>query len=291
MRIGAVYPQTELGGDPDAARAIGTAVEALGFDHLVAYDHVLGASHDREPPLPPRYSDADPFHDPFVLFAHLAALTERIELVTGVLVLPQRQTGLVARQSTDVDLLSGGRLRLGVGTGWNWVEYEALGQDFAVRGRRLDEQIELLRRLWSDDLVDFDGAYDRVDRANILPRPCRSVPIWVGGMSAPAFRRGARLGDGFIHAGPLDACLAAKEAVAAELATAGRDPSGFGNELLTRGTATADDVVGAVERWREAGGTHVGVVSMGLGLDSTEAHHDFYAGVADRLGLDPGVTA
>ena len=285
MRIGAVYPQTELGGDPEAVRRIGRAVEELGFTHLVAYDHVLGASHDREPKLPPRYTDADPFHDPFVMFAHLAAITDHIELVTGVLVAPQRQTALVAKQAADVDLLSGERLRLGVGTGWNWVEYEALGQDFATRGRRLDEQVDLLRRLWAEPLVTFEGAFHTVDRANIIPRPGRSIPVWVGGMSEPAFRRGAACGDGFIHAGPIDACLAAKERVEHHLASAGRAGDDFGFELLTRTAPGIDDVAGAVDAWSAAGGTHVGVVSMGLGLDSTDAHIDFFAEVAARCGL------
>ncbi len=177
MQIGIVYPQTELGGDPDAVRRIGTAVEALGFDHLLAYDHLLGAVHaDRTPPLTGPYTEHDPFHDPFVMFAHLAAITERIGFATGVLMLPQRQTVLVARQAADVDLLSGGRLRLGVGVGWNHVEYEALGQNFRTRGAREEEQIELLRRLFSEPVVDFSGRFDRVERAALLPKPARLDP-------------------------------------------------------------------------------------------------------------------
>src|SRR4051812_16987572 len=144
MEIGVVYPQTELRGDPGAVRRIGRAVEDLGFDHLEAYDHVLGAVHaDRTPRLTGPYTEHDPFHDPFVMFAYLAGITERFGFATGVLVLPQRQTALVARQAADVDLLSAGRLRLGVGVGWNHVEYQALGQDFRTRGTREEEQIEL----------------------------------------------------------------------------------------------------------------------------------------------------
>src|SRR3984957_18542098 len=147
--IGVVYPQTELRGDPEAVRRIGRAVEDLGFDHLSAYDHVLGAVHaDRNPPLTGPYTEHDPFHDPFVMFAYLAGITQRLQFVTGILILPQRQTVLVARQAADLDLLSGDRLRLGVGIGWNYVEYTALGQDFHARGKRLAEQVELLRRLW-----------------------------------------------------------------------------------------------------------------------------------------------
>ena len=149
MKIGAVYPQTELRGDPDAVRRIGLAAESLGYDYLLAYDHVVGAVHaDREPALTGPYTEHDPFHDPFVMFAYLAGITDRLEFATGVLILPQRQTVLVAKQSADLDLLSGGRLRLGVGVGWNYVEYNALGQSFARRGQRADEQIGILRSLW-----------------------------------------------------------------------------------------------------------------------------------------------
>src|ERR1700728_3572272 len=150
MQVGAVYPQIELRGDPSAVRRIGLAAEELGFDYLLAYDHVLGAVHsDRTPPLTGPYNERDPFHDPLVMFAYLAGTTERIHFTTGILVLPQRPTALVARQATDVDLLSGGRLRLGMGIGWNYVEYGALGQDFHTRGARQEEQIGLLRRLFT----------------------------------------------------------------------------------------------------------------------------------------------
>src|SRR5580700_2547721 len=178
MQIGAVYPQIELGGDPSAVRRLGLAVEQLGFDYLLAYDHVLGAVHaDRTPPLTGPYTEHDPFHDPFVMFAYLAGITERIGFATGILILPQRQTALVARQATDVDLLSGGRLRLGVGVGWNHVEYEALGQDFHTRGARQEEQIQLLRQLFSEPVVEFSGRFDRVDRASLTPKPRTSIPI------------------------------------------------------------------------------------------------------------------
>lgn len=202
MKIGVVYPQIELGGDPNAVRRIGKAVEDLGFDYLLAYDHVLGAVHaDRTPQLSIPFTEHDPFHDPFVMFAHLAGITERIGFATGILVLPQRQTALVARQAADVDLLSGGRLRLGVGVGWNPVEYEALGQDFRTRGARQEEQVGLLRRLFTEPVVDFAGRFDRVDRAALVPRPARPIPIWLGGSGDAAFERAARLADGFIFFG------------------------------------------------------------------------------------------
>ena len=197
-----VYPQTELRGDPSAVRKIGLAAEDRGFGHLLAYDHVLGAVHaERARRLPGPYTELDPFHDPLVMFAYLAGITERIKFATGVMVLPQRQTALVARQAADVDLLSGGRLRLGVGVGWNHVEYEALGQDFKWRGARQEEQIELLRRLFTDPVVDFAGRFHRIDRASLMPKPTRPIPIWLGGSSEAAFNRAARVADGFIFFG------------------------------------------------------------------------------------------
>jgi probable F420-dependent oxidoreductase len=218
------------------------------------------------------------------MFAYLAGITQRLGLVTGVLILPQRQTVLVAKQCADLDLLSGGRLRLGVGVGWNYVEYDALGHDFASRGKRADEQIGYLRRLWSEPLVSFEGEFDRIDRGNILPRPRRAIPIWVGGFGPAAFRRGSQLGDGFIFAGSLDRCLDGWKEVRAGLAAQGRSVEGFGADLITTGAKTLEATVEAAERWRDAGGTHLSVLSMGKGLDSIDAHVDFIHDVRDRLG-------
>jgi probable F420-dependent oxidoreductase len=284
MRIGIVYPQTESKGSPDAVRRIGLATESLGFDHLLAYDHVVGAVHaDREPKLWGPYTDADPFHDPFVLFAYLAGMTERIEFASGVLILPQRQTVLVAKQAADLDLLSGQRFRLGVGVGWNYVEYDALGEDFSTRGARADEQIGLLRRLWSEPLLSYKGRFDRMDRGNIVPRPDRSIPIWIGGFGLAAFRRGAEFGDGFMFAGALDRCIDGWNDVQARLGERGRDVATFGADLVTTFGKSVDSVAAAAERWAAAGGTHFSVVCTGMGLDSTEAHLDFIHRVADRL--------
>ena len=284
MKIGVVYPQTELRGDPDAARRIGLATEALGYDHLLAYDHVVGATHDREPKLWGPYTNHHPFHDPFVLFAYIAGMTSRIELATGVLILPQRQTVLVAKQCADLDLLSGERLRLGVGVGWNYVEYDALGQDFAVRGPRADEQMQFMRQLWSEPLVTFEGIYDHIDRGNILPRPTRQIPIWVGGFGGPAFRRGGRYGDGFIFAANAEVGVTGLAAVHEQLAAAGRSRDGFGADLVMLRARSVDESLSTIEAWEAAGGTHASVVSMGMGLDSTEAHLDFLAQVSSRLG-------
>ena len=286
MKVGAVYPQTELRGDPDAVRRIGLALESLGYDHLLAYDHVVGAVHaDREPRLWGPYTEHDPFHDPFVMFAYLAGITERIEFATGVLILPQRQTVLVAKQAADLDLLSGGRLRLGVGVGWNYVEYDALGQDFRRRGRRADEQIRYLRQLWNNEVSSFDGEFDTLDRGVVIPGPDRPIPIWVGGFSPAAFRRGAELGDGFMFAGDEARVHGAVADVRALVTDAGRDVDAFGLDYVALRAGSAPSTVAEAHRWRDAGGTHFSAVSMGAGRDSIEGHIEFFADVADGLGL------
>lgn len=290
MQIGAVYPQIELGGDPEALDRIGRAVEDMGYDHLVMYDHVVGAVHaDRNPPLWGSYTNQDPFHDPLVAFGYLAGVTKRIELVTGILILPQRQTVLVAKQTTDVDLLSRGRLRLGVGTGWNYVEYDALGQNFETRGQRLSEQIVYLRRLWSEAPLTFTGKFDRIERANIIPRPKRQIPIYCGGFAEPAYKRGAKLADGFIFARGMSAAVEGWARVRLLLAENGRSVTGFGAHCLiqqTKGRGTPpQETVDAVRRWQDAGGTHVSVVTMGLNFTTVDQHIDHLAEIRRRLGL------
>jgi len=284
MKIGAVYPQTELNGDPVVLDNIGRGVEALGYDHLMMYDHVVGADHaGRNPRLLGPYTDKDPFHDPLVAFAYLAGVTKTIELVTGVLILPQRQTVLVAKQATDVDLLSNGRLRLGVGVGWNYVEYDALGENFADRGKRLTEQIDLLRRLWSEPLLSFNGDFHRFERANIMPRPRRRIPIWCGGFSDPAFRRAARIADGFIFAAGLDLVLSAWEKVKTLLTREDRSLSDFGADVVVqnfKGDAlSVQEITDFLRRWQDLGGTHASIVSMGRGFTEPEQHLEFFAQV------------
>ena len=289
MHIGVVYPQTELRGDPYAVRRVGKAVEDLGFDHLLAYDHVLGAAHaDRTPPLTGPYTEHDPFHDPFVMFAYLAGITKRIGFATGILILPQRQTALVARQAADVDLLSGGRLRLGVGIGWSPVEYEALGQDFHARGARQEEQIGLLRKLFTEPVVDFSGRFDRIDRAALVPKPARSIPIWLGGYGEAAYERAARLADGFMFVGGrgVEDVVERWTALRGRVHDQGRPVAEFGGDYLLRaGDGGVADIPAQVDAWREAGGTHVSVVTMGLGLDSIDSHIDYIASAATALGL------
>lgn len=290
MKLGAVYPQIELGGNPVAVDRIGRAVEELGYDHLMMYDHVVGAVHEnRTPPLWEHgpYTDKHPFHDPFVAFGYIAAITKRIELVSGVIILPQRQTVLVAKQATDVDLLSGGRLRLGVGTGWNYVEYDALGQDFSSRGPRLTEQIEYLRRLWTEPLVTFKGKFDSIDRAAIIPRPARQIPIYCGGFAEPAFKRAAKLADGFIFAASIDGALAGWERVRRLLAEEGRSIVGFGADYVVQDNfgcgLKVPEALDALRRWKDAGGTHASVVTMGLGFSTTEQHIAHLAEIRQRM--------
>ncbi|MEA2643259.1 MAG: hypothetical protein QOG08_285, partial [Chloroflexota bacterium] len=272
MQIGVVYPQIELRGDPSAVRRIGTAVEELGFDHLLAYDHVLGAVHaNRTPELTGPYTERDPFHDPFVMFAYLAGITKRIGFTTGILVLPQRPTALVARQAADVDLLSGSRLRLGVGIGWNYVEYQALGQDFHTRGARQEEQIKLLRRLFTEPVVDFAGRFDRVDRASLTPKPARSIPIWLGGNGDVAFERAARLADGFIFfGGTSDQVVADWNRLQDRVQAAGRSVKDFGADWVVLSRGDVGDLTSEIDAWRRAGGTHVSVDTMDRGLDSVD---------------------
>jgi probable F420-dependent oxidoreductase len=280
MRIGVVYPQNETHGDPDGIRAIGVAAEDLGYDSLLFYDHVVGAEHaDREPPLWGPYTEEHSFHDPLVAFGYLAAVTSRIELATGVMILPQRQTVLAAQQAADADLLSHERVRLGVGTGWNWVEYDALGTDFATRGPRLDEQICLLRELWGSPLVTFDGRFHQLDRCCINPRPRRQIPIWIGGFSEAAFSRGARVGDGFTFAGGVDEAVGGLGRVHALLAEGGRPVDGFGTELILTRARSVEDVLRATDVWQAAGGTGVSVLTQKVGLDGIAAHVDYLAEV------------
>lgn len=288
MRFNAVYPQTELRGDPEAVQRIGLAIEALGYDGFVAYDHVVGAVHaDREPPLWGPYTEHDPFHDPFVIFAYLAGITEHIEFASGVLILPQRQTMLVAKQSADLDLLSGGRFRLGIGVGWNYVEYDALGEDFSTRGRRADEQIGVLRDLWRGEVTSYDGEFDTLDRGVLIPAPARQIPIWVGGFSPAAFRRGVTLGDGFMFAGKESVVHEGLDAYRAIAAERDVDLAEHGFEYVALRNEGPADSASQAERWREVGGTHFSAVSMGAGRDSIDAHIDFFAEFATAAGLTP----
>jgi probable F420-dependent oxidoreductase len=287
VQIGAVFPQTEIGPDVSAVHAYASAVDRLGFAHLAAYDHVVGADPSTHRDWQGLYDVTSQFHEPMVLFGYLAAVTS-LELVTNVLVLPQRQTVLVAKQAAQVDLLTGGRLRLGVGVGWNPVEFVALGADFATRGRRLDEQIALLRRLWCEQAVTHDGAFEVVVGAGLAPRPRQQpIPIWIGAQSPAALRRAGRLGDGWfplMAPGPnLDGALAHVHDAAV---AAGRDPASIGMEGRIHWRpgerARFEEQVG---RWQRAGATHISVSTMNCGFRDVAEHVDALARVADILDL------
>jgi probable F420-dependent oxidoreductase len=284
MNIGVVLPQTEIGGDVGAIRAYAQAVETLGYTHVLAYDHVVGADPLAHPGWNGPYDIDTTFHEPLVLFGYLAALTS-LELVTGIVILPQRQTALVAKQAAEVDLLSGGKFRLGVGLGWNAVEYEALGRSFSDRGRRSEEQVVLLRQLWTQRAVTHAGPSERITGAGIAPLPIqRPIPIWFGAQSERAYRRVGRLADGWfpqVPPGPeLDAARGLVDAAARD---AGRDPSALGIEgRVSWGEGGPDALAEAVDDWRQARASHVSVNTMGAGFASIDDH---IASLTDLAGV------
>lgn len=231
MKVGAIFPITEIGTDPTAVRDYTQAIEELGYDHLVVFDHVLGADPSKHELWGP-YTHEFQFHEPFVLMGYLAAITKTIELATGIVIAPQRQTALLAKQAAEVDVLSGGRLRLGLGIGWNQVEYEGLGQDFSTRGKRIEEQMELMRLLWSNELITFNGKWDKITDAGINPLPVQQpMPIWMGGWADAMIKRIARIGDGwFAFFKPDDEGKRMIEKLHEYATEAGRDPAGIGIE-------------------------------------------------------------
>ena len=284
MKIGVVFPQTEIGPDVGAVRAYGQCADELGYHHVLAYDHVVGADPAVHQGWKGPYDVQTQFHEPFVLFGFLAAITS-LQFTTGVLILPQRETVLVAKQAAELDLLSGGRLRLGVGVGWNPVEYEALGQDFTARGPRLDEQCELLRLLWTRPSLTFQGRFDQVSGAGLSPLPIqRPIPVWFGGGSAPAYRRMGRLADGwFPQLQPGPELTAAMTAVAAAATAAGRDPADLGMEGRLGWHGDLDDLAQQAQRWRAAGATHVSINTMGAGLTTPDEHVEVLVRAAEVL--------
>jgi probable F420-dependent oxidoreductase len=286
MRIGAIFPQTEIGADPGAIRAYGQTVEGLGYRHVLAYDHVLGADPAVHTGWNGPYDVETTFREPMVLFGYLAALT-RLELVTGVLILPQRQTALVAKQAAEVDLLTEGRFRLGVGVGWNAVEYAALGRGFGDRGRREEEQITLLRRLWTEGTVSFHGDEVAVVGAGIRPLPVqRPIPVWVGGSSPAAYRRAGRLGDGWLPQLPPGPDFEQARAIVHEAAVAaGRDPAGIGCEGRVYWTGDLAAAVDTVAAWQQTGATHVSITTMRAGLSTVDDHLAVLSRLAEELGL------
>ena len=299
MKLGLVYPQTEFGSDLGLIREFAITAEELGYEQLILYEHVLGADpkvHELNGP----YTWETEFHEPFVLFGYLSAITSTVDLVTGILVLPQRPTALVAKQAATLDFVSGGRLVLGVGIGWNQVEYIALGQDFHRRGARMAEQVPLLRQLWSEPLLDFDGVFDRIPAAGIAPRPNRSIPIWMGGWADAVLERTGRLAEGWLTAAGsperwqdpdrivVPADLERRLRIVHGAARAcGRQPSDIAVSMLVSligfdGLERFDPAAWAARgrSWGEAGATHIALSTLDLGFSPAE-HMDAIVRFAD----------
>lgn len=290
MELGVILPQTEIGPDLDDVAAFARAAEDGGFRYLVAYDHVIGADTSTRPDWQGPYTLQSQFHEPFVLFGYLAALT-RLELMPGVLILPQRQAVLVAKQAAEVDVLTGGRFRLGVGIGWNDVEYQALGVDFHRRAAIYEEQVEVMRMLWTEDAVTYEGRFHSIDRAGLLPRPVQQpIPIWMGGGTArPVLERIGRLADGWVcNTPPQRGLEEALEVVRAAAAAAGRPEGAVGLQGIAQprdATDAIDTAKRQVERWAAAGATHVSISGLNGGRSPKE-HIEFVKVMAGALSPD-----
>ncbi len=287
LNIGVTFPQTEFGNDRIAIRDYAQTIEGLGYTNFLAYDHVLSADTTNRPGWS-GYSLDDPFHEVFVLFGFVAAITEKVELTTGVLILPQRQTALVAKQAVEVDILSGGRMRLGIGVGWNEVEYDGLQKNFRDRGIRSEEQIALLRELFTHDAITFEGRWESVHEAGILPLPVqRPIPIWIGGYAEETIKRVARIGDGwFPWREPNDEMKSAIERLHGYAVEAGRDPKSIGlapQLSLTRGNA--EYWKSYVRGWEELGATHLTLNTMGGGFKTPAEHIALLTEAAKELGV------
>jgi len=288
MKIGVVFPQVEFKPDPLAIRDYAQAVEGLGFTHIHAYDHILGANPERPGGWTGIYSCKDPFFEPFSLFSYLAGLTHKIEFATGILILPQRQTALVAKQAATLDVLCNGRLRLGVGIGWNEIEYIALGENFHNRGKRMEEQVALLRLLWTQPLVKFEGRWHNVPDAGINPLPVqRPIPIWFGGTDDRVLRRMALLGDGWmLSSRAIEQIHPLLEKLTQYLIEAGRDKVSFGIEPRLNLSQTGPDGWNEfIQTWGNLGATHLTINTMSCGYKTTSAHIEALKRFAGLIGL------
>lgn len=288
MKYGVVYPQTEFPSDPMAIRDFAQAAEDLGYDHLLAYDHLLGANPDREGGWSGPYTYTDPFQEPLVLFSYLAGLTEHLSFVSGIIILPQRETVLFAKQATTLDVLCQGRLRLGVALGWNEVEYISQNKDFHNRGVRIEEQVQVLRKLWTEELVTFEGRWHTIPDAGLNPLPVqRPIPLWFGGHADPVLRRVAASSDGW-----LPNYRAAEDGVEAlarlkkYLAEAGRTMEDIGIEPRLRyedgDPSTWRELA---EGWASAGATHLTMITMGAGFSTPQEHIQAITRYAEALEI------
>jgi probable F420-dependent oxidoreductase len=284
-RLGVVFPTRQIGSSPNEIRDYVAGVEALGVDHLICYDHVLGADPARHAGWDGAYDVDDAFHEPLVLFGFLAGISA-LELATSVLVLPQRQTALVAKQAAEIDLLSGGgRFRLGVGIGWNRVEYAGLGVPFDGRGQRLEDQVGVLRRLWTERSLDAVVGAEHVNGAGLAPRPARPIPIWIGARSPAALTRVGRIADGWMsYWAPGHGYEEQLAVVRAGAVGAGRDPDALG----IQGVVSVRDADGARaarqwQRWRQGGATHIALNTMPSGAVGAGHHLELLAHAVHAL--------
>lgn len=287
MKIGLVFPQTEFGNDSTALRDYAQTAESLGFSHVLAYDHVLGANPDRTGGWQGPYTHKNPFHEPFVLFSYMAALTEKLAFISGILILPQRETAVVAKQAASLDVVSNGRFRLGIGVGWNKVEFEALNQDFHTRGRRIEEQIDVLKLLFTQELVTYKGEWHDIPDAGLNPLPVqRPIPIWIGGHSDAVLRRLARKGDGWLPG--YRTAAAARESldkIEAYLVEYGRSRHEIGLEPRLHYGDGPDAWQANLNGWQAAGATHISFNTMGAGFDSPQKHLQAIEEFAKVTGL------
>lgn len=290
MKYGTMFLHGEIGNDPGVIRDYAIALDEAGLDFITAPEHVIGGHPDRLRGEVVHTYDK-PYHEPFVLLGFMAAVTRRIELGTAILILPQRQTALVAKQAAELDLLSGGRLRLGIGSGRNWMEYEALNVEFANRGERMEEQVEVLRQLWTHQLVTYNGQWHNLDRMGLNPMPVqRPIPIWmgsfVGKVVEKVIRRVGRLADGWMcQMQPGDELTAVADRLRGYAADAGRDPSSLGIECVARVKPgdSAEQWLATASAFAASGATHLKAMPMGFSgadaiLAATLAWHDAVRG-------------
>ena len=274
MRFGAVLPHNEIRSDPVAIRAYLEGLERLGVTHLLAYDHVLGADRDREGGFSGPYDKDVAFHEPLTFFAYAAAVTSRLEFMSAVLILPQRQTALVAKQAAEVAILSGNRLRLGIGTGWNRVEYDALNENFRNRGKREADQVRLLRRLWSESSLSYQSDYHQIDRAGLNPRPSAPIPIWFGGSAPALLERCAELGDGWVPVeGPNERTKGFLETIRSHREKNGRSMDGFGIQAQAQYSGgNPERWRSHAQRWEALGATHLAIATHNAGPTDVDGH-------------------
>ncbi len=288
MKYGVVFPQTEYPSDPEAIKDFAQTAEGLGFNHILAYDHVLGANPDREGGWSGPYSYTDPFQEPLMLFSFLSGITQTLEFISGIIILPQRQTALVAKQAATLDVLCGGRLRLGVALGWNQVEYESLNKDFHNRGERFEEQVQVLKKLWTEKLVTFKGQWHSIPDAGLNPLPVQQpIPLWFGGHADPVLQRVAKMSDGWLpnYRTPKDAS-AALEKLGVYLEAENRAMSDIGIEPRLRyEDGNPEEWAKIAEEWQDAGATHLTVITMGQGFSTPAEHIQAIQAYADALNI------